>query len=275
MERLEVPEFDKKLEVLNSLMAMRDKPNDELEQQYITRESIIRRIKNLEDLINKQRVLAIGDSDLTAMSIAIFGTPKEIVVVDIDRRLSDLLFEANMNYDLPVRFVYHDMRIRIIEILLNQFTLIIMEPPKSKAGIEVFLSRSRQCIQDGYESNVFISVPSVGEIRDFFDEYCQNYNITILEKYLKINEYVSGDENSDFLRLQFPENKEITVKNHWIEPFYQYEENLSMYEYRCLCGEMIKVGSDQDFLNIDELRQKGHSCGHKDVFAFHSNVKLI
>lgn len=275
MERLEVSEFNKNLEVLNSLLKIRDKPNDDLEQQHITQNSIIRRIKNLKDQVNNQRVLAIGDSDLTAVSIAIFGAPKEIVVVDIDRRLSDLLFEANMEYDLPVRFVYHDMRIRIIEILLNQFTLVIMEPPKSRAGIEVFLSRSRQCIQDGYESNVFISVPSVGEIRDFFNEYCKNYNITILEEYPKINEYVTGGENSDFLRIQFPENKIISVKNHWIEPFYRYEENLSLLEYRCLCGEMIKVGFGQDFLNIDELRQKGHSCGHKDVFAFHSNVKLV
>ena len=160
MERLDVIEFEYKLEILKSLIKIRDIPNEHLEQQYITSDSIIRRLRSLKDLINNQRVLAIGDADLTATSIAIFGSPQEILVADIDRRMADLLFEANMEYDLPVRFVYHDMRIRIIEILLNQFTLIIMEPPESRAGIEVFLSRSMQCIQEGYEDNIFITIPS-------------------------------------------------------------------------------------------------------------------
>ncbi|OLS29263.1 MAG: hypothetical protein HeimC2_01100 [Candidatus Heimdallarchaeota archaeon LC_2] len=132
-----------------------------------------------------------------------------------------------------------------------------------------------QCIQVGYESNIFISIPSKGIIRDFFDEYCRIHKIIILENYEKINEYIKGSEDSDFIRIQFPKNKIISVKNHWIDPFYHYEEKLIIQEYRCLCGEMIKVGANQNFKTIDDLRLEGHYCGHKDIFAFHSNVKLV
>ncbi|OLS29262.1 MAG: N(4)-bis(aminopropyl)spermidine synthase [Candidatus Heimdallarchaeota archaeon LC_2] len=130
MERLEVNEFENKLEILKSLVKIREIPNEDLEQQYITYDSIIRRLRSLKDLINNQRVLAIGDADLTATSIAIFGSPKEIIIADIDRRMADLLFEANIKFNLSVQFVYHDMRIRIMEILMNQFTLIIMDLPR-------------------------------------------------------------------------------------------------------------------------------------------------
>ncbi|MHA2099575.1 MAG: bis-aminopropyl spermidine synthase family protein [Candidatus Kariarchaeaceae archaeon] len=275
METLDVDNFSDKIRKLRAIINLREEENSLLDQSYVTENTIINRLRILDVLLNDQRVLAIGDSDLTALSIAIFGKPKEVVVTDIDKRLTDLLFEANMEYDLPVRFVYHDMRIKIIEILLNQFSLIIMEPPRSRAGITVFLSRGIQCIQSGYEANVFITVPNSGEIREFFDEFCNIHNITIIEKHEKITQYLNSNETGDFLRLEFPKDKDPPIKSHWIEPFFAYEENTIIKEYRCMCHEIIPVGIDQQFETIDELRAQGHSCGHKHVFAFHSKVKLL
>lgn len=275
LESLEVENFQTKLGILRDLIKSREKADLDLDQNYVTEDSIIRRLQVIGDLINGQRVLAIGDGDLTATSIAIFGNPSEVVVTDIDRRLTDLLFEVNMEYDLPVRFVYHDMRIKIIEILLNQYTMIIMEPPHSKAGITVFLSRAMQCIQAGYQDRVFVSVMSSGPIRSFFNEFCKIHNIKILERHPKINEYLENREKSDFLRIEFPIYTKPIVKNHWIEPFYSYEENSHIKEYRCICHEIIEVGPGKEYKSIDELKTWGHSCGHKDVFAFHSKIKLL
>lgn len=276
LEILNVPDFDNKLEILRSLIKLRKDANRDLDQLYVSEETILRRIKFLGNLISDQRILAIGDSDLSALSISIFGNPKELVITDIDKRLTDLLFEANMEYNLPVRFVYHDMRIKIIEILLNQFTVIVMEPPQSKGGIIVFLSRALQCIQAGFEDQIFITIPSSGEIRDFFDNFCLKYNIQVLETGSNINQYENENvPNTDFLRLRFPIEKTLPIKGHWIEPFFTYEEQSEIKEYRCICHEIIEVGGRRQYTTIEELRIQGHTCGHKDIFAYHSKVKLL
>lgn len=276
MESLNANDFDSKLEVLRSLIRLRKEPNKDLEQNYVTENTILLRLKAMGDLISGQRVLAIGDGDLTALSIAIFGNPTEVVVTDIDKRLTDLLFEANIEYELPVRFVYHDMRLRMIEILMNQFTVLIMEPPQSRAGITVFMSRAMQCIQEGYEDQIFVSIPSSGDIREHFNNHCEEYNIKIIESHPFLNQYQNVNvSNTDFLRLEFSKNKVLPTKSHWIKPFFAGEEEAEIKEYRCLCGEIIEVGEDKEYLSIDELKTRGHACCHKDVFAFHSKIKLL
>lgn len=140
---LNIPGLGNKKRILNQLFNLREKAEKKYDQAYITADSILRKLEIIRasGMLNERRVLAIGDSDLSATSIAIFGNPTEVVVTDIDKRMTDILFEANIEYDLPVRFVYHDMRMKIIEILKKQYSLIITEPPRSRAGIEIFLSR--------------------------------------------------------------------------------------------------------------------------------------
>lgn len=276
MAFLNTPNFGNKLEILRSLIGLREETNTDLEQNYVTEDTILKRLEVMGDLILNQRVLAIGDGDLTALSIAIFGNPTEVVVTDIDNRLADLLFEANIEFDLPVRFVYHDMRLKIIEILKNQFTVLIMEPPQSKAGISVFLSRAMQCVQEGYEDQIFVSIPSFGDIREYFINFCEEYDIKILESHSFLNQYENQNlSKTDFHRLKFSKNTVIPVSDHWIEPFYAYEEEAETKEYRCLCEEIIEVGEDKEYLTISQLKSKGHSCGHKDIFPFHSKIKLL
>ena len=271
------PNFDAQLTTFRALIKLRQEPNRDLDQAHLTEESILKRIQifqNLE-LSNNQRVLAIGDSDMSTTAISIFGKPLEVVVVDIDRRMSEILFEAAMEYDLPIRFVYHDMRIKLIEILYHQYTVVIMEPPPTTPGFEVFISRAIQCIQSGYEANIFISVPQDPLLQNYFHKYCHDLGISIEAEFIGINHYINGYPSSDLIRIKIPSNIQPTVKSHWIEPFYSYEVNQDYHEYRCLCNEIIKVGLNLQFETLDELKMKGHSCGHKDVFSFNSKIPLL
>lgn len=241
-------------------------------------ETLRNRIEKLvtHNFLTKRRILTIGDEDLTEVAAAIFGQPKEVVTVGIDKRLSEVLFEATTEFDIPVRFVYHDMRLKLIEILQDQYELVIMEPPHQKAGIEVFISRASQIIQLGFEDRVFISASSQGEIRKVFVAYLKRIQVEIINLRPHSNEYTGSNETSDFIQLKLKEGTPVvTVPRHWIRPFYSHEEIQPIQSYHCICGELIDVGISQQFKNLEELQKSGHSCGRKDVFAYVSRVKLL
>lgn len=270
--------FESKIMILDELLSLRDEAELLFDQKYITKESILKRINIIKDteMLDDKRVLAIGDGDLTATAIAIFGKPKEVLIIDIDKRLSEILFKANMEYDLPIRYLYHDMRVKIIEILLKQYSLIIMEPPRTKPAIKIFISRALQCLEPGNEDSIFISVPSNGEIREFFDSYITDLGLEVVQTYSKINEYTSDFPNSDFIQLKAKKNLEPTFTDHWFEPFFESEVEQKIKDYKCKCGEIYSIGNNCEFQSINELKQEGcQKCGYNGIFQFNSKIKLI
>ncbi len=259
---------EERINLFDRLKKLRSPANIEYDQRYLTTESVISRIEIFRNLgMLNRRTLLIGDADLVGVAITIFGDPTDVLVADVDESLSEILFEANMNYDLPIRFVYHDMRIKVIEILLNQFGMIVMEPPRTQSGIQVFLSRAVQCIQEGFEDGIFISVPSTGKIRDYFDSHIKNLGIEIVNQYKMINKYENGDPNSDLIQLKI-HNRNCSVEKHWLDHFYEREENGDFKEYRCKCEKILKVKSKE------ELIDGCPHCGYKGEFVFNSSVKL-
>ncbi|MHA2092271.1 MAG: bis-aminopropyl spermidine synthase family protein [Candidatus Kariarchaeaceae archaeon] len=263
--------------ILEELIKLRKPENEKFDQKHISMQSLLSKIEVLRaaGVLNHKRVLAIGDSDLSGLAIAIFGKPDEVVVADIDKRLTDLLFHANLEYDLPVRFVFHDMRLRMIEILQQQFSLIIMEPPPSKKGLKVFISRSMACIEKGSESEIFITIPETGQIQDFFYDFVKSHNIEILESYIGLVEYLGRSYRGSFHRINIADFDGEIIRDHWIKPFYEREENQVIHTYRCKCGELIDVGKNQVFLSLKDLQIHGCKCGHKGVFVFNSDVRIV
>ena len=64
------PDFKAKLEIFNNLLNLRKTPINEIDQKYITSESIIKKVNLLskQGLIDGKRIMMIGDSDLTGLS---------------------------------------------------------------------------------------------------------------------------------------------------------------------------------------------------------------
>jgi len=270
------PDFNEKLEKLQTLLDLRGEPRTEIDQRYLTVDGIINRIDILKGmgLLSNHRILLIGDADLTGLAIAIFGDPTEVVVTDIDDRLSEIYFEANMEYDLPVRYVYHDMRIKIIAILRKQYSVVICEPPRTPAGIRVFLSRAAEIIENGDDHRILISLPYRGELIEPFHQTLDELKITDFKIHKEVNHYVDGDVSS-FIELNPPEDVEPVLKTHHIRPFYEHEYMREIDEYKCVCRKSFYVGKDQTFITVDELEEAGcDACGYKGVFAYKSNIPI-
>ncbi|MHA2251454.1 MAG: bis-aminopropyl spermidine synthase family protein [Candidatus Kariarchaeaceae archaeon] len=269
--------FDQGVNILERLVDIRESEAHQFEQKHITSPSILAKLKVIQNtgMFDNRRVIAIGDSDLSGLSIAIFGDPKEVVITDIDKRLTDLLYEANVDYDLKVRFIYHDMRLRLLEILQKQFSLVLTEPPSSKAGIEIFLSRAISCIESGSEDAIFVTLPAKNNLRDYFKDYLDKHKITILQEYSDLIDYSNSKLKADFYQIRVNPESEPSHPKHWILPFYEKEENEDVHVYRCICKKEIKVGESENMKNITQLQNQGCQCGHKGIFVYNSQVKII
>ena len=78
----------------NILKSYRGEPNQELDQYYITEKTTFKRalLVNPDDY-NGKRVILLGDMDLVALCIGIISKPKDLAVLDIDKRVPEIVFK--------------------------------------------------------------------------------------------------------------------------------------------------------------------------------------
>ena len=270
------PDFKAKLEIFNNLLNLRKTPINEIDQKYITAESIIKKVNLLskQGLIDGKRIMMIGDSDLTGLAIAIFCNPEEVVVADIDERLSEIYFEATLEYDLPVRYLYHDMRIKVIEILKKQYSVIIFDPPPTHNGIKLFFSRAIEMIYGGPNSHIIMTLNQKMLSSGILEELKSMYDLDSFSTHTELITY-EDQMLGDVFIFNIIKNIESKLIGHYLHPVYTNEVNKKLLTYKCECGNDIGIGLNENYKNYDELQANGcPKCGYKGIFVFQSDIQL-
>ena len=259
---------------------IRGKPNTELDQYFVTRETSLKRalLVNPEDYNNK-RIIALGDMDLVSLGIGILSKPKDLAVLDLDKRVPEIAL--NMKFDQKirsVRFINQDIRIRMIAILKNQFDYIFIEPPMTKEGLEVGLSRAVQCAKKNEPSKIFLSFDAKDK-QQLIDEYVEKMNLTIESVKKSFNEYQFdtplGTRTSNLYVLDVNENSKETILNHYFGPMYYRESTQVPKLYECKCNKIHSVGQGGEYSSLEELMEKGcPKCGYVENFRYASSIML-
>ena len=260
---------------------LRGEPDKELDQYYITRETSIQRAL-LEEPISYdgKRIILLGDMDLTSLFIGMTSKPRDLAVLDIDRRIPEIVFKMKFDQNIQsIRFVNHDFRIRMIAVLKNQFDYIFLEPPMTKEGLELGLSRAVQCAKKDSPSKIYLSFDIEQEKEDLIESFLDRMNLEKADFKESFNEYdyptPLGKKNSDLYILNVKQNSEETISNHYFGPTYYRESNVFPQIYSCECGENYKIGKGLDFLEVKTLEESGcNKCQYKGPFLYESSVKI-
>ena len=259
---------------------IRGKPNTELDQYFVTRETSLKRalLVNPEDY-NHKRIITLGDMDLVSLGIGILSKPKDLAVLDLDKRVPEIALNMKFKQKIrSVRFINQDIRIRMIAILKNQFDYIFVEPPMTKEGLEVGLSRAVQCAKKNEPSKIFLSFDA-NDKQQLIDEYVEKMNLTIESVKKSFNEYEFdtplGTRTSDLYVLNVNENSNETIPNHYFGPMYFRESTQIPQPYKCKCGKIHAVGQGGKYSSIEELKEKGcPECGYVENFLYTSSIIL-
>ena len=227
-----------------------------------------------QGLIDGKRIMMIGDSDLTGLAIAIFCKPEEVVVADIDERLSEIYFEATLEYDLPVRYLYHDMRIKVIEILKKQYSVIIFDPPPTHNGVKLFFSRAIEMIYGGPSSHIIMTLNQKMLSSGILEELKSMYDLDSFSTHTELITY-EDQMLGDVFIFNIIKNIESKLIGHYLHPVYTNEVNKKLLTYKCECGNGIDIGLNENYKNYDELQANGcPKCGYKGIFVFQSDIQL-
>jgi predicted methyltransferase len=259
----------------------RGEPNKELDQYYITKETSLRRALLVDpQSYDGKRIILIGDMDLTSFFIGMTSKPKDLAVLDIDKRIPEIVFKMKFEHKIRnIRFVNHDFRIRMIAVLKNQFDYIFLEPPMTEEGLELGLSRAVQCAKKDPPSKIFLSFDFEKEKENLIETFIDKMNLEKEDVQPNFNEYdfptPLDKKNSDLYILNVKPNSEETISNHYFGPTYYRESNSFPQVYKCKCGAKFNIGKGEEYSKVNDLEDCGCTkCEYKGPFLYESSVKI-
>ena len=263
------------------LEELRGNPLAEYDQYFLTKNSSIERaLIEHPDQYNGKRIIFLGDMDLSSLPIGILSKPRDLAILDIDKRIPEIVFNMKTKQKIKfIRYVNHDIRVRMIIILKNQFDYIFVEPPMTEEGLEVALSRAVQCANKESSSKIILSFDIEKNKENAVEKIVERMNLEVDIKKSDFNRYEYktplNKDVSDLYILKVKKDSVETISNHYFGPMYYRESNNKIQPYRCKCGEIYNIGVESDFKSINELENKGCSkCNYTGPFLYNSSIKI-
>ena len=268
-------------QIFESFKVSRGEPNCELDQYYLTKDSSIQKALLLEpESFDRKRIILIGDMDLTSLVIGLSSKPKDLAVLDIDKRIPEMVFKMKFDYKIrTIRFVNHDFRIRMINVLKNQFDYIFLEPPMTKEGLELGLTRAVQCAKKDTHTRIILSFDIEQEKESLIEHFVDLMNLEKVDIKEEFNEYEYitplEKKTSDLFVFKVKEDSKETIPNHYFGPLYYRESNVFPQPYKCKCGASYNIGKDEKFLTIKDLENcRCTKCDYKGPFLYESSIEM-
>ena len=143
-----IPPSDR-LETYIEIARGRPEPIHERDQGYVTPVTAISRIALMVsrgDVAGK-RILIIGDDDLMSLGLAITGLPKEIVVIEADKRLVEFINKRAKEYGFDIQVSQHDVRKPFPEDRKEYFDTFNTDPTETVPAIRAFVGRGIYAIK--------------------------------------------------------------------------------------------------------------------------------
>jgi len=129
---------------------------DDLDQCPATIETTLRRLALIMSmsLLQKRRILLLGDDDLLSVAIAATGFSTRIAVIDLDSDLLSRIERWTKNRTVELR--HHDLRLGFPETMAHRYDLVFTDPPYTPAGQLLFLRAGTTAIRNTKSSSIFL-----------------------------------------------------------------------------------------------------------------------
>jgi len=137
-------EREKFFNIFNKYKNERPKPDRNLDQFYATEETVLKRailLGNLPD-ISQKKLIFLGDDDLTSVAFALFFKAEEIMVVDIDKRILELINMISQKENLQIKTFEHDLKTPLPKSEFKRYDIAFFDPPYTPYAINTWLIRA-------------------------------------------------------------------------------------------------------------------------------------
>ena len=226
---LENGDYRRSIKLLEKNTNRRLPPQRKYDQFTATAETTARRASLLsffEDVKGKS-LLFLGDDDFTSVATASLGEAKDIVVLDIDKRILDKIKNISENNNLEIKTIKYDTRQKLPGELVGKFDLVFTDPPYTTRGLELFVSRAIESLdKDNKTARIYACYGSSDRAKERFlpvYEVFTNSGLMIRWVFDKFNRYQGaesiGSSSTLFITEVTPKTKPI-IKGNYARPIY-------------------------------------------------------
>ncbi|MHA1685459.1 MAG: bis-aminopropyl spermidine synthase family protein [Candidatus Heimdallarchaeaceae archaeon] len=262
------------LQTLKKYCNLRGTPLTTIDQSFATAETSIFRILYMNQRFDmlKQRFAFVGDSDLTSIALAILSPiTKEITVFDIDDRIEQIIQIANHDLNRKINFVKVDLREPIDDNFRNRYDCIFTDPPYTREGCSLFISRSIELLNNERGGTIYLSF-GIKPPKDMLEiqQDLTKMGCVITDILPRFNKYEGAQKLgnvSNLYRIVTAPNSKPLITDKYTGPLYTGEKNPIIRKYKCsYCNSIIEVGIGRDFRTIEDLKSFGCPNCKKNKF---------
>jgi predicted methyltransferase/DNA-directed RNA polymerase subunit RPC12/RpoP len=246
-----------------------------LDQSFATAETKVRRVLLMAryGALPTGSVLVVGDDDLMSVAIAAVGRAidrplaQRIAAVDVSASLLDFILDQLTELDTRAELVQHDLRLPLPESLRGGFDVALTDPPYTRDGAALFLSRAVEGLRPGPGRSVFFSFGPKGPTDTLLVQRAiTDLGLTVQAMHRNFNEYLGAGIIAGVSHLQYLGTTAETatlLPGAYEGPLYTAEQRDALREYVCnTCGARYRVGPKGEWATIAALKQaKCGTCG--------------
>jgi predicted methyltransferase len=240
----------------------------ELDQSHCTVETKIRRVLALDDAgaLDGKRVLLLGDDDLTSLAVDLVARRlgrsagiRSVTVVDVDSALVSFLKRALRNAPFSFEAILHDLREPLPAHLRGSADVVLIDPPYTLTGAELFLSRAAQAAA-GPGCDVFLAFGARRpEELLRLQRSILAMGFTLRRLLRNFNEYLGAGVlggTSHLYQLATTSEVRALVDGAYAGQLYTGDFREPVRSYRCQqCGSVEQVGRGEAWPSIGALRR--------------------
>lgn len=239
--------------------------------------SLKRAILSIENhnLVGKN-ILCLGDDDLVSIALG-FLVKKlfkntdyystKITVMDIDSRIINYINNIAIEEGLPIECEEVDLREPLDNIFKNKFDCFFTDPPYTRTGMKLFISRGIAALKDDIGLTIYFSYGHKSPTfqldmqKDFLD-----MGLIVVERMAQFNSYEGASiigSTGQMIILRTTNKTKALLEDSYIGALYTGEFRKTVRKYRCKrCGITIRVGNSEKIKNIEMLKTEAcHKCG--------------
>ncbi|MBY9003072.1 MAG: adenosylmethionine decarboxylase [Candidatus Lokiarchaeota archaeon] len=150
----EIPEEFAFFNKIEEILCNRPEPDFTLDQSHAIPSTVVNRALYLlkKGDIEGRKIIFLGDDDATSLAVGLLDLAEGITVLDTDKNILNFLSENAKSLSIKnFRVVSHDLREPCPMNILNQFDVVVMDPPYTNDGLRLFLKRAKQVLKTEIE----------------------------------------------------------------------------------------------------------------------------
>jgi len=147
---VEIPEEFASINKIEEILNNRPEPDFALDQSHAISSTVVNRALYLlkKGEIEGRKILFLGDDDATSLAVGLLNLAEEISVLDIDPDVISFLSEGANTLSLKnYNVLTHDLRESSPASVLNNYDVVVMDPPYTNEGLRLFLKRAKQVLR--------------------------------------------------------------------------------------------------------------------------------